>query len=188
MSKQGRDEQNFPAIVPQRIESRIFLIRGQKVMLSHDLAELYGVPTRRLNEAVKRNRDRFPADFMFQLSGVEMSQVVANCDHLKNLKYSPRTPYAFTEQGVAMLSSVLHSPTAVRVSIEIMRVFVRLRRMLTSYEPLRRKLADFERRLLQHDHQITMVFDALRTLMDEDESDGPEKPRIGYHTESQPHD
>ncbi|HUB26074.1 MAG TPA: ORF6N domain-containing protein [Tepidisphaeraceae bacterium] len=138
----------------QQIESRIFLVRRQKVMLSPHLAELYGVPAKRLNEAVKRNRRRFPVDFMFQLSKREYEILKS---HFATSSWGgPRRalPYAFTEEGIAMLSAVLNSATAVEVSIEIMRVFVRLRRMLSSYEPLRRKLADLERRLGEHDHQI----------------------------------
>jgi len=123
-------------------------------MLSPHLAGLYGVPAKRLNEAVKRNRRRFPVDFMFQLSKREYEILKS---HFATSSWGgPRRalPYAFTEEGIAMLSAVLNSATAVEVSIEIMRVFVRLRRMLSSYEPLRRKLADLERRLGEHDHQI----------------------------------
>jgi hypothetical protein len=169
-------------IPAQRIESRIYLIRGQKVMLSNDLAELYGVPAKRLNQAVARNAARFPHDFMFRLTMKEAGNSRSQIVTLKrgmNLKY---LPYAFTEQGVAMLSAVLHSPTAVAVSIEIMRVFVRLRRLLASHEGLRRKLADLERKLLDHDGKFAVVFDAIRRLVDE--PDPPPKPPIGYHTEA----
>jgi 3-dehydroquinate dehydratase len=115
-------------IVPQdSIEQKIFLLRGQKVMLDRDLAGLYGVKTKRLNEQVKRNRKRFPEDFMFQLTTGEKEQLVANCDRFKALKHSTINPYAFTEQGVAMLSSALTSDRAIQVNIQIMRVFSRLR-------------------------------------------------------------
>src|SRR5688500_3558288 len=130
-------------LVPiERIESRIYLIRGQKVMLSTDLAELYAVPVRHLNQAVKRNAERFPRDFMFQLSASEFeilkSQIVTSSwGGARRAR-----PYAFTEQGVAMLSAVLRSPTAVAISILIMRAFVRLRRLLSSHHTLRRKLDD----------------------------------------------
>ena len=109
------------------IQSSILLIRGQKVILDADLAELYDVPTKRLNEQVKRNIDRFPPDFMFQLNLKEKEEVVANCDHLSRLKYSPSLPYAFTEHGAIMAASVLNSPRAVEISVYIVRAFVRLR-------------------------------------------------------------
>jgi hypothetical protein len=151
------------AIVPiEVIERRILLIRGEKVMLDADLAELYGVPTKRLNEQVKRNRDRFPDDFMFQLSEAEKSEEVANCDHLKKLKFSPALPYAFREHGAIMLATVLNSPVAVQASIQIVRVFVRLRQMLTSNAELARKLEALERK---YDAQFKVVFDAIRQLM-----------------------
>src|SRR3990172_1168859 len=115
------------SIIPtERIENWILLIRGQKVMLDADLAALYGVTTKRLNEQVKRNRGRFPEDFMFQLTEREKGEVVANCDHLKRLKFSPNLPYAFTEHGAIMLATVLNSPVAVQTSIQIVKAFVRL--------------------------------------------------------------
>ena len=143
------------------VSSAILLVRGEKVMLDADLAHLYGVETKSLVRAVKRNRDRFPADFMFELSDAEFD----------NLRYRFGTsswggrryrPYAFTEQGVAMLSSVLQSPRAVMVNIEIMRAFVRLREMLSSNAGLARKLATLERK---YDSQFKTVFDAIRELM-----------------------
>ena len=118
-------------IIPvEHIESRIYLFRGQKVMLDRDLAELYGVTTKRMNEQVKRNIKRFPYDFMFQLSEKEKNKVVANCDHLQELKFSHQLPRAFTEQGVAMLSSVLKSERAIQVNIAIMRAFVKMKQVL----------------------------------------------------------
>src|SRR4030067_3402960 len=112
-------------IVPiEVIEKKIYLIRGHKIMLDADLAVLYGVTTKRLNEQVKRNRDRLPEDFMFQLTEKEKADVVANCDHLKRLKFSPNLPYAFTEHGAIMLATVLNSPIAVHASIQVVRVFV----------------------------------------------------------------
>lgn len=166
-----------PDLVPSEIiEKKIFLIRGQKVMLSRDLASLYGVETKVLIQAVKRNLERFPADFMFQLTNQEVSVlksqfVTLNFDHI------PRAnPYAFTEQGVAMLSSVLRSRQAIRVNIEIMRAFVRLRRILASHKDLARKLADLEKK---YDSQFRIVFDAIRELM----TPPPAKSRkIGFQT------
>jgi hypothetical protein len=131
-------------------------------MLDADLAVLYCVPTKALNQAVKRNRDRFPSDFMFQLTTKEKKEVVTICDHLRSLKYSPALPYAFTEQGIAMLSSVLRSKRAVQVNIEIMRAFVRLRRMIASHAELAKRLDDLEKK---YDAQFRVVFDAIRQLM-----------------------
>jgi hypothetical protein len=151
------------ALIPvERIEKRIFLIRGHKVMLSNDLAELYEVEPRILVQAVKRNIDRFPEDFMFQLSQEEFSIlksqiVISSWGGLRRA-----TPYAFTEQGVAMLSSVLRSKRAIQVNIEIMRAFVRLRRLLASHADLARKLEALEKK---YDAQFKVVFDAIRQLM-----------------------
>ena len=166
------------AIIPgERINRRILLIRGQKVMLDTDLAELYGVPTKVFNQAVKRNRNRFPEDFMFRLNRQEKSEVVTNCDHLKRLRFSPGLPNAFTEQGVAMLSSVLRSERAVQVNVAIMRTFVKLREMLASHADLARKLADMEKK---YDAQFKVVFDAIRELMTP--SVKPRR-RIGFRAE-----
>ena len=153
-----------PAISVQRIEEMIYLIRGQKVMLDHELAELYGVSTKALKQAVRRNLDRFPSDFMFELTKEEFanlrSQIVTSS--------SPRwggqryRPMAFTEQGVAMLSSVLRSKRAVQVNIEIMRAFVKLRQMLATHKDLERKLHALE---MKYDKQFKIVFDAIRALM-----------------------
>lgn len=149
-------------IPAERIESRIYLLRGHKVMLSPDLAELYGVEPRALVQAVKRNLERFPADFMFQLSDQEFENlksqiVISSWGGLRRA-----TPYAFTEQGVAMLSSVLRSKRAVMVNVEIMRAFVRLRQMLSAHADLARKLAALEKK---YDAQFKVVFDAIRELM-----------------------
>lgn len=165
-------------LIPQEvIERRILLIRGEKVMLDADLAELYGVPTKRLNEQVKRNRDRFPDDFMFQLTDAEKTEVVANCDHLKKLKFSPSLPYAFTEHGAIMLATVLNSPVAVQASIQIVRAFVRLRQMLAGNAELARKLEALEKK---YDAQFKVVFDAIRQLMTPPET---KKRKIGFGRE-----
>lgn len=163
------------AIIPtEPIERHILLIRGQKVMLDADLAELYAVPTKALNQAVSRNRTRFPEDFMFRLTTGEKREVVTNCDHLARLRFSPALPLAFTEQGVAMLSSVLRSERAVQVNIAIMRAFVKLREMLASHADLAKELAKMEKK---YDAQFKVVFDAIRGLMA-----SPAKPRrrIGF--------
>ena len=159
-----------------QVERRILLIRGQKVMLDADLAELYGVPTKSLNLAVKRNAERFPEDFMFQLTGDEAAGLRFHFETSKSGRGGRcYRPYAFTEQGVAMLSSVLRSLRAVQVNIAIMRTFVRLREMLLSHADLARKLAALENK---YDAQFKVVFDAIRELMQP-----PTAPRreIGFH-------
>jgi hypothetical protein len=164
------------AVVPvERVERRILLIRGEKVLLDADLADLYGATTKRLNEQVRRNRDRFPADFMFQLKAEEKAEVVANCDHLARLKFSPSLPLAFTEHGAIMAANVLSSPRAIAASVMVVRAFVRLRQMLASHADLARKLEDLEKR---YDVQFKQVFNAIRALMASPE--GSEKGRIGY--------
>ena len=165
------------ALVPiERIASKIFLIRGKKVMLDRDLAELYRVPTKRLNEQVKRNIKRFPEDFMFQLTKAEKEEVVANCDHLKVLKFSPQLPYAFTEHGALMLANVIKSPTAIKMSIAIVRVFVKLREIAVTHVDLKRKIEAMERK---YDQQFKVIFEIIRKLLEPP----PEKPmrRIGFH-------
>lgn len=157
------------------IEKQIMLLRGQKVMLDSDLAALYGVKTSNLNKAVKRNLDRFPDDFMFQLTHGEYLSLRFQTGILKRGQHAKYLPHAFTEQGVAMLSSVLRSPRAVRVNIEIMRAFVRIRQWLASNAELARKLAELEKK---YDVQFKAVFDAIRELMRP-----PESPRkqIGFN-------
>ena len=168
------------SLIPiERIERRIYFIRDQKIMLDKDLAELYGVETKRLVEAVKRNIRRFPHDFMFQLNEEEndllRSQIATSniSTGRGGMRYAP---YAFTEQGVAMLSSVLRSPRAIDVNVEIMRAFVRLRRMLASNVELARKLETLEKK---YDSQFKVVFDAIRQLMEPAESKG--KRHIGFN-------
>jgi hypothetical protein len=148
-----------------QIAQRILWIRERKVILDADLAELYGTQTKRLNEQVKRNRDRFPDDFLFQLTAREKSEVVANCDHLDRLKYSPRLPYAFTEHGALMVAAVLNTPRAVNVSIYVVRAFVKLRDILASNEELAVKLTELEQRVSSHDATIGELVDAIRQLM-----------------------
>jgi hypothetical protein len=147
------------------IEQVILLLRGQKVILDRDLATLYGVPTKSLNRAVKRNLDRFPADFMIQLTAEEAAALRCQIGTLKRGQHFKYLPCAFTEQGVAMLSSVLRSPQAVQVNIAIMRAFVRLRETLSLHRDLAHKLAELERRIEGHDENIHNLFDAIRQLM-----------------------
>jgi ORF6N domain len=163
------------SLIPQeRIERTIIVLRGQKVMLDADLAMLYGVTTRRLKEQVRRNPDRFPPDFMFELTPEEKAEVVANCDHLTKLKYSPYLPYAFSEHGAIMLANVLNSHKAVQVSVQIVRTFIRLRELLVTHKDLARKLEEMEKK---YDRQFQVVFEAIRQLITP-----PEKPKkqIGF--------
>ncbi len=151
-------------ILQEVIENKIFLIHGQKVMLSMHLAELYGVEVRSLVQAVNRNIDRFPEDFMFQLNNEEYenlkSQIV-----ISSWGGMRHPPYAFTEQGVAMLSGILHSKRAVQVNIAIMRAFVKLRQILSTHKELAHKLSELERKIEKHDTEIRSIFEAIRQLM-----------------------
>ena len=159
------------------VERSILSIRGQRVMLDADLAVLYGVSTRVLNQAVKRNRERFPEDFMFRLTVAEKAEVITNCDHLRPLRFSPALPYAFTEHGAIMLASVLNTPIAVQASVQVVRAFVRLREMLGTHKDLARKLEEIEKK---YDAQFKVVFEAIRQLM------APSEPRpkhIGFRVE-----
>lgn len=163
------------AVPMERIEQAILLIRGQRVMLDVELARIYGVATKRLNEQVKRNRERFPSDFMFELTQEEMDELVANCDQFKNMKHSSVLSRVFTEHGALMLANVLKSPQAVQASIHVVRAFVRLRELLATHKDLARKLAELESK---YDAQFRVVFDAIRKLMAPPPV--PPKRRIGF--------
>ena len=165
-------------VQPEQIEQAVLLIRGQRVMMDRDLAALYGVETKSLNRAVQRNLDRFPADFMFQLTADEAEALRYQFGTLKRGQHYKYLPFVFTQEGVSMLSSVLRSPRAVQVNIAIMRVFVRLRETLALHKDLAHKLAQLERKIEGHDTSIRTLFDAIRQLMTP-----PEKPRreIGFH-------
>ena len=176
--------------VIETIENRIFTIRGVKVMIDRDLAELYGVQTFRLNEAVKRNIQRFPEDFMFKLNKNELKELIANCDRFKTLKHSSNLPYAFSEQGVAMLSSVLNSEKAIRINVEIMRTFVRLRQYAIAQASKNIEIAELKKilmlymestdsRLEEHDRAVSHIIGALNNLI---ETPCETKP-IGFRTE-----
>ncbi|MFZ5906843.1 MAG: ORF6N domain-containing protein [Nitrospirota bacterium] len=168
------------SLVPiEFIDNKILFIRGHKVMLDADLADIYGVSTKCLNEQMKRNLDRFPEDFMFQLTKEGKAEVVANCNHLKKLKFSPALPYAFTEHGAIMLASVLNSAVAVRASIQIVRAFVRLREIISSSKELAKRLDDLEKK---YDSQFKVVFDAIRQLMTPPEI---RKKKIGFRRDSE---
>jgi len=156
------------------IENKIYLIRGQKVMLDFHLAELYETETKLLKRAVRRNIDRFPQDFMFEINRDEYNSLRYQFGTLTRGAHTKYLPYAFTEQGIAMLSSVLNSDRAIQVNIAIMRSFVRLREMIASHKDLERKLHDLEKK---YDKQFKVVFDAIRALMKEDEKP---KREIGF--------
>lgn len=164
-----------PLITMMNIETKILLIRGQKVMLDADLAELYGVETKRLNEQMRRNIERFPEDFMFRLTAEEKAEVVANCDHLAQLKYSPTLPYAFTEHGALMLGNVLKSARAIEVSLMVVRTFVQLRQMLSTNAELSRKLVAMEK---NYDIKFKAIFEAIHQLMAP--ADTKKKRPIGF--------
>lgn len=162
-------------IIPyEAITDRILMIRGHKVLLDVDLARLYGVSTKRLNEQVRRNRDRFPEDFLFELSKAEKDEVVAKCDHLENIKYSPSLPLAYTEHGALMAASVLKSKRAVEVSLYVVRAFVKLRQVLATHKELSRKIEEMEAR---YDENFRVVFEAIRQLLSED---AKPKRKIGF--------
>ena len=164
-----------------RIENQILVIRGQKVIVDSDLAALYGVPTKRLNEQVKRNKERFPQDFMFQLDDAEKAEVVAKCDHLTNLKFSKSLPYAFSEHGAIQAANVLASSQAVEMGIYIVRAFVHLRQAADLHKDLAKRLTDLEEQTakldMRHDNfsqttriQLKQVFDALKALTTQPDS------------------
>ncbi len=166
------------------IERRILLIRGEKVIVDADLAAFYGVTTKRLNEQVKRNRDRFPEDFMFQLTSPEKSELVANCDHLSRLKFAKTLPYAFTEHGAIMAAAVLNSRRAVEVSLFVVRAFVKIRRVLSEHAALAQRLDELERKLADHDTQILAVVQAIRALLGP--APVPKQRRIGFKPIGEP--
>jgi ORF6N domain len=178
------------ALLVPRIESRIQVIRGLRVMLDVDLAALYGVQTKRLNEQVKRNRDRFPSDFLFQLTADEKTEVVANCDHLQNLKFSKTLPFAFTEHGAIQAANVLASSQAVEMGIYVVRAFVQLRQALAANADIAKRLAELEMKTesleMSHDNfsrntrlQLRQLLDAVRELTAPPE---PPKRPIGFLT------
>ena len=160
------------------IKQKIFLMRKHKVMIGNDLAELYGISTKRLNEQVKRNKKRFPADFMFRLTKKEANSIRSHFATLKRGQHTKYLPYAFTEQGVAMLSSVLNSERAIQVNIAIMRAFVKLRHILSTHKKLVHKLDLLEKKIEKHDIEIQGIFEAIRQLMT---VPGKPRRRIGFH-------
>lgn len=168
------------SLTPEKIAGQIHYIRGEKVLLDFDLSSLYGVQTRALKQQVRRNIDRFPEDFMFQLTKKEWKEQVENNQLLGASKYSPSIPFAFTEQGVAMLSSVLRSPKAVEVNIAVMRTFVQLRKMMDSNTKLEKHVENMEK---EYNEKFEIIFTAIKNLVMEDLI--PEKRKsIGFKTNS----
>jgi len=176
-TKKAKNASSEGLIPTEQIDRRIFLVRGQKILLDRHLADLYGTTTRLVNQAVRRNRERFPEDFLFELTREEI-QKISQIE--TSLKFS-KSVYAFTEQGVAMLSGLLSSPRAIAVNVEIMRAFVRLREMIASSADLARKLNQLEKK---YDAQFKAVFDAIRELMtpvDDDDEELEPVREMGFH-------
>jgi len=174
-------ETAIPLLPDEIITGKIFFIRNKKVMLDEDLSILYGVETRRLNEQVKRNIERFPEDFMFRLTDEESESLISQFA-TSNRGGRRKLPYAFTEQGVAMLSGVLHSKRAIKVNIQIMRVFTRMREMLETHIEILRKLDLLERKDVEHDDRFMLIFDYLNQLEADKQQEAEQKnrPRIGF--------
>jgi hypothetical protein len=172
-----KDTKEETALAAIHIEERIMIIRGEQVLIDRDLAEVYQVEVKRLNEQVKRNIERFPERFRFQLTDKEKDKLVANCDRFERMKHSSVNPFVFTEQGVAMLSTVLRSETAVNTSIRIMDAFVNMRKILANYAGLFQRMDAVERKLLETDNRLEQVFKALETH--------EEKPKEGIFFDGQ---
>jgi hypothetical protein len=166
---------------PGLLDSLILTIRGQKVLLDADLAAIYGVPTKALNQAVKRNAERFPEDFILQLSDKEKQEVVTNCDHLARLKFSKNLPYAFTEHGALMAANVLNSPQAVKMSVHVVRAFIKQRELLAGQTEILKKLAQMDAKLLQHDDVLRVIWQELQPLLNPPPD--PPRPQIGFHVQ-----
>jgi len=176
MSENNKEKSLVPT---ELIASKILLIRDQKVMVDSDIAELYGVTTKRLNEQVKRNKNRFPNNFMFELTKEEKNEVVANCDHLEKLKFSPVLPKVFTEHGIMMVANVLTSERAINVSIQIIEVFIKMREILTDSLSVKLDIEDIKKKLSNQSKNIELVFQYLDELTEKKNTEEP-RIRIGY--------
>jgi ORF6N domain len=173
----AEDSRKVAAGVP--LPTRIIEIRGVKVLLDADLAELYAVTTKALNQAIKRNRQKFPPDFMFRLTAIEKAEVVTNCDHLQRLKFSHSLPLAFTEHGALMAANVLNSAKAVAMSMYIIRAFMKLRETLAANQAILKRLAEIDKTLLQHDTALRDIYRKLLPLLQPPPT--PPRRRIGFH-------
>lgn len=169
--------ENLNLVPMENVSRRILLLRGRRVMLDADLADLYGVTTKRLNEQVRRNCGRFPPDFLFRLTKKEKAEVVANCDHLAQLKFSHALPNAFTEHGAVMAASVLNTDRAVEMSVFVVRAFVQMRRFLVGQKNILKRLEAVERQVGEHDHAIRILLQTFRELMTQP---APPRGRMGF--------
>ena len=160
------------------IERLIVTLRGRKLMIDADLAAVYGVETRALNQAVKRNLERFPEDFVFRLSAEEKSEVITNCDHLAHLKFAKSLPFAFTEHGAIMAATILNSPQAVSMSVYVVRAFILMREHLAANAAILKRLAEIDKTLLQHDSALRDIYRKLMPLLEPPPA--PPKRRIGF--------
>ena len=185
MCMQNKNETKAGLVLAEEtIMNKILIIRGIKVMIDSDLAKLYGVTTKRLNEQVKRNIKRFPEDFMFRICEEEKDQLVANCDHLKRLKFSPFLPYVFTEHGAVMLASVLNSDLAINANIQIVRAFIRMRELVSAHKKIIQKLEQLQKNDVEQDEKITLIFEYIKQLEETKqlELDQKSRTRIGFKT------
>lgn len=173
---------NTIAIPDEIIMNKILLIRGERVMIDSDLALLYGVPTKRLNEQVKRNIKRFPSHFMFELTREEKEELVANCDHLKKLKYSSFLPNVFTHYGILQAANILNSDQAILTSNRIIEVFIKMREMLITHKDILIKLDEIERKDIELDEKIMLIFEYIKQFeaIKQQELEQKNRPRIGY--------
>jgi hypothetical protein len=163
------------------LEALIISVRGLKVLIDADLAEIYGVTTKRLNEQVKRNADRFPIDFVFPLTDEEKREVVANCDHLARLKFSKSRPRVFTEHGAIMAAMILNSPEAVKMSVYVVRAFVQMREQIVANAAVLKRLGEIDRTLMEHDEALSTIWSKLEPLLAPPPE--PKRKRIGFVTE-----
>jgi hypothetical protein len=173
-----RPTQKQVPVPTERVLDCILQIRKRRVILDADLAQLYGVTTKRLNEQIRRNRTRFPQDFLFQLTKNEKDELVANCDRFNRLKHSTALPWAFTEHGAIMVASVLNTPKAVETSVLVVRAFVRLRHLLTSHQELTEQLRLLEKRIDGHDQKLLSIVNAIQRLLPL--YNPPAKKKIGF--------
>lgn len=179
-------KQEQTLLVPGEIIIRkILSIRKQNVMIDSDLAELYGVTTKRLNEQVKRNINRFPEDFMFELTQEEKDEVVANCDHLHKLKFSPYLPKVFTEHGIMMLANVLTSDRAIAVSIQIIKIFVKMRELVLTHKDILLKLQEIEQKVTDYDNKFLLIFEYIEQFeqVKRQHLEQQNRKRIGFKSE-----
>jgi len=179
-----KNNENSLMLPDEVIMSKILLIRGERVMIDSDLAELYGVPTKRLNEQVKRNIKRFPGHFMFELTKEEKEELVANCDHLKKLKYSSFLPNVFTHYGVLQAANILNSDRAILTGNRIIEVFVKMHEMILNHKELFKKLEELENRLSGHDDSIMLIFEYIKQFEEakQQELEYQNRKRIGFKT------